>query len=146
MTMNTKELLVFLEEDEQERLAPLLEERELTAGADWFVEGGEDNFMAFIVQGRLAVKKTTEFPGKSLIIALLGVSAPVGESGLLADTLSHGATVTAVEDSRLAVLSRSNFEQLSRNEPHLAIKLLSHLLAIVNLRLQKTSHRLSLVL
>lgn len=143
--MTVDEVFAFLDGEERALFVGSMEERSLAPGEDCFVEGAGDNFMAFVLEGRLAVKKPTEFPGKSLVIALLGPGAPVGEGALFPGGV-HGATVTAVGEVRLAILSRAGFDAIRQQAPDLAVKVLLHLLSIVNLRLRNTSHRLSLVL
>ena len=135
----------FLGAEEKDLLAPYLTERILHAGEDLYVEGQEDDFMGFVLAGRLAVKKPTEFSGRQHMIALLDPGAVVGESGILQWRRPHGTTVTAIEECRLALLKRESFERLCQEHPDLAISLLGYLLHIVGIRLQQTSHRLSLV-
>ncbi len=136
----------FLTREERELLTPHLTRRLLAAGEDLFVEGEEGGHMGFLLSGRLAVKKPTEFSGRYQVIALLDPGAIVGESGLLGESRVHGATVTAVRESCLLLLQRRDFVKLANDHPRLAITLLEHLLHIVGLRLQQTSDRLSRVL
>ncbi len=79
------------------------------------------------------------------VIALLTNGAPVGEKGLL-KSLSRGATLIAVKDSRLLSLSKESFNALIVESPDIAVKLLKWLLAKVSLRLEKNSERLTHVL
>ncbi|WP_457574962.1 Crp/Fnr family transcriptional regulator [Desulfolithobacter sp.] len=143
--MKPEDLFSFLNPEEAGILLGFLEPVEVKAGEDIFVEGQQAPFMVFIVQGRLVVRKPTEFPGKYQVIAVLETGSFAGEAGIIDDSV-HGATVTAVRDSELLSLTRTSFATLASRHPDLAIDLLRYLLAIVHLRLQKTSHRLSMVL
>ncbi|WP_456387982.1 Crp/Fnr family transcriptional regulator [Desulfolithobacter sp.] len=143
--MKLEDLFPFLNPEEAGILAGFLEPLEVKAGEDIFIWGQPAVFMVFIARGRLVVKKPTEFPGKDQVIAVLETGSFAGEAGILDDSV-HGATVTAVQDSELLSLKRTSFAALVRSHPGLAIDLLRYLLAIVHLRLQKTSHRLSMVL
>ncbi len=143
--MTAAEVFAFLAADELALLAPFLGERQLAAGELLFREGERDDLVAFVLAGRLAVRKPTEFPGRWQTIALLDAGAVAGERGLL-EGGRHGATVEALEETRLLVLGQPGFEQLVQDAPGVAIKMLRHLLAISSLRLQQTSQRLSLVL
>ncbi len=146
LTMKANEVFYFLTPEEFAQFLPYLTETTIESGRNFLVEGQQDNFMGFLLEGRLAVKKPTEFSGKFQAIALLDPGAPVGEAGILENNSAHGATISAIVDSRLALLSRKSFHQLLQDNPKLAATILSHLLHIINLRLQKTSHRLSRVL
>jgi CRP-like cAMP-binding protein len=80
------------------------------------------------------------------VIALLDPGAPVGEKGLCGPRTSRGATLVAVKDTKLLVLSQEAFDMLVADSPALVIKLLKWLLNRVSLRLEKNSERLTHVL
>jgi len=143
--MTAAEVFDFLGAEEFALLAPHLRERVLAAGERFFGEGEPGGQVAFVLTGRLAVRKPTEFPGRWQTIALLSAGAVVGEGGLLDDGV-HGATVEALEESRLVLCDRRGFDSVAAAAPGVAIKMLRHLLSAASLRLRMTSHRLSLVL
>jgi CRP/FNR family cyclic AMP-dependent transcriptional regulator len=87
----------------------------------------------------------TGFGDRLQVVALLDAGAPVGESGLL-DNQSRGATLAAVEDSCLLLLSRQDFANISVTHPVLAVKILKWLMARLSIRLKKNSERLAHVL
>ncbi|OQX09345.1 MAG: hypothetical protein BWK76_22405 [Desulfobulbaceae bacterium A2] len=143
--MTPAEVLPFLSAAELVTLSPYLSERSLAPGELFFREGERDELVAFVLSGRLAVRKPTEFPGRWQTIALLDAGAVVGERGVL-DHGQHGSTVVALEETRLLLLAHDGFVQLTHGAPGIAIAILRHLLSVTSLRLQKTSQRLSLVL
>ncbi len=138
-------LFSFLTPREQEVFFPLLEEKRVSANEILFHRGDIAEEVYFIAAGKIAVKKETGFEGSSLVVALLGPGAPVGERGLLADG-KRGATVVGAVDSLVYVFSGAEFERLKNNEPAIAIKVLEWLLRRSALRLELNSDRLAHVL
>jgi len=137
--------LAFLEEDEATQLRRYLEPLTLPSGVVLAREGERMQQAAFLVEGRLAVKKETEYRGKFILLAVLESGAVVGE-GALAGRDRHGAIMEAMEMCRLLVLSRRNFERLLDEQPHLAAQLLRRLLYVVGLRLNRAGERLASLL
>lgn len=108
-------------------------------------DGESGDFMAFLVKGKLAVKKETSFPGKYILVALLESGSMVGEVAVIGDSLRN-ATVVAIENSQLLILTREKMDQLLKHNPQLGIKLLKRIIQVQGSRLQKASDRLSRLL
>ncbi len=128
-----------------ELLLPLMEEISLSAGDVLFHLNESGDKLYLVTQGRLAVQKRTGFGERTQVVALLNPGAPVGERFVLSNN-RHGATVVAVDDSRLLTFSNGAFNELKKEHPLLAVSLLEWLLDRVSLRLRKSSDRLSHVL
>jgi len=135
----------FLEKAEVGALLADMKRVTYTAGTQVFKKGDPAESLYFLFAGRVAVQNKTGFGDRTQVVALLDPGAPVGEKGLLAQK-TRGATLTAVQDSELLVLSRQSFEALGNEAPMLAIKLLKWLLNRVSMRLEKNSERLAHVL
>ena len=141
----------------RERCLPFLEEREarvllqgmapvaLSAGEDLFGLEDPADCLYLLVSGRIAVRKRTGFGNRMQVVALLDPGAPIGEGGLL-NGQSRGATLTAVSESHLLVLSRQGFNELAATNPEITFQLLKWLLERVSLRLRKSSERLAQIL
>ena len=132
----------FLEREEIEELCPYLELREWPTGAEIMLEGSVEDYMGFIVEGKLAVKKKTGFWEKQIVIAILEKGSMVGE-GALIDSGPRSSSVTAMEPCKLLTLSAQKMNELTISNPQLAIKLLKRMLHIISVRLGKAVERIS---
>ncbi len=149
--------MVEYSEDLQRICLPFLEEREarvllksmtplvLRAGTDLYLVGDTADCLYLLVSGRIAVRKRTGFGDRMQVVALLDPGAPIGEDGLI-DGRDRGATLTAVAESHLLMLSRQVFDEVVSTDSATALKLLKWLLERVSLRLKKSSDRLAQIL
>lgn len=135
----------FLDKEEAVTLLSSMQRISFAAGTIVCEKGDAADCVYFLYSGKVAVQMKTGFGEKMQVIALLDPGAPVGEKGLLGSR-TRGATLVAVQDSELLVLSQEAFDVLGDESPALIIKLLKWLLARVSLRLEKNSERLTLVL
>ena len=140
-----EECLPFLDKKEATVLLTGMERVEVKGGTPLFSVNDPADCMYILISGRIAVQKQTGFGDRMQVVALLDSGAPLGESGLLADR-SRGATLTAIVDSSLLVLSRQAFSEICTISPSLAVKIFTWLMGILALRLQKSSERLAHVL
>lgn len=144
-SVELQECFNFLEEAEAVTLLATMERVSFVAGEQVCQKGDPADCLYFLLTGRVAVQNKTGFGERMQVVALLDPGAPVGERGLLGRR-TRGATITAVKDSELLVLSQDAFEILVDEAPLLIIKLLKWLLNRVSLRLEKNSERLTHVL
>lgn len=135
----------FLSQENLTQLYPYLDYREWPARSIVMDEGAMTDSMGFLVNGRLAVKKASSFPGKKILVAILEQGAMVGELSVL-ENCCRVATVEAMEDCRMLLLSTDNMEKLLKNEPALATKILRRILHIVSIRMRNLDERLSRLL
>lgn len=128
------------------KLAGFLTLRKLAAGEVFFKEGDKADSMAFIVYGRLEIKKQTEFPDKYFVLSLLGNGSFIGEKAALGKASGlHRATATALEETCVAVLKNDFFEEILERSPDIASGLLRALLAEVSARLNGANERMAAV-
>ncbi len=78
-----------------------------------------------IVSGKVKVSRVSD-DGKEVILTILGESDFFGEMAIL-DGLARSANVTAMEDSELFIIQRSEFLELLQSHPEIAIALLQEL-------------------
>lgn len=140
-----EECFTFLDKAEALALFCAMEIFEIKGGTPLYAENDAASCMYVLISGRIAVQKQTGFGDRMQVVALLDPGAPLGESGLLA-AQSRGATLTAVVDSRLLLLSRHAFAEITINTPSLAVKVLTWVMGRLALRLKKSSERLAHVL
>ncbi|MBU1566414.1 MAG: cyclic nucleotide-binding domain-containing protein [Proteobacteria bacterium] len=135
----------FLDKSEATALMTAMEISEIRAGTILYKINDSADCLYVLVSGKIAVQKKTGFGDRMQVVALLDPGAPLGESGLL-DTQYRGATLMVVVDSRLLVLSRRAFAEITTLTPILAVKVLTWLMTRLSLRLKKSSERLAHVL
>ena len=132
----------FLSTEEIEELCSFMELLEWQADAVVMKQGADEDYVGFLIEGKLAVKKKTGYWGKHIIIAILEKGAMVGE-GAFIDSGPRSNDVIAMEPSRILTLSAPKMEELSQKNPLLAIKLMKRMLFIMSRRLRKASDRIS---
>lgn len=138
-------ILAFLTSKERDELYAYLDVQSWPAGEIVMKDGAPGDFMGFLMKGRLAVKKETAFAGKYILVAILDEGAMVGEASAF-DAGKRTATVEAMEDSQLLILSKKNMDLLFQTNRELAIKILKRILHVLNMRLQNADDRLAWLL
>lgn len=137
--------LHYLDAGERQVARGYLRGREFSRDEVLLEEKEHADCMAFVVNGRLSVKKQTDFPGKYALVAILESGSMVGELSVL-EKGSRAATVDVLETSRLLVLSSEDFERLLEEHPPLGIKILRRILHVVSIRVKKADDRLAKLL
>ncbi len=112
------------------------------AGEILWQEGDKDNQVAFILQGRLGIKKRTEFSDRHIIVGTYGPGSVVGELCLLTDN-DRSVSAEAISDVELLFLSNDKFEELLHANPALGLKLLKGLFKMTSKRLSKSYERIA---
>ena len=143
-TEDVKKTFYFLTPEEIEELCPYLELCEWPADAVVMQEGVSEDYMGFVCEGKLAVKKHTDW-GKHIIIAILERGSIVGE-GALIDKEPRSTTIVAMEQTRMLMLSAPKMDKLILNRPMLAIKLMKRILHTIRVRLRNAGERISALL
>lgn len=102
-----------------------------------FLEGTVSNCAFIIEKGRFEVSKLCA-NGKRKVLGVLRSSDIFGEMGLI-DGRPRSATVTALEDGKVNVISKESFETLAQKSP----QALMPLLKVLSNRLRETLERAS---
>jgi len=134
----------FLRHKDIRTLSDFLGCRQVPAGEVLWKQGDACEYLAFIASGRVEVSKSTEFPGKNVIVGIYGAGSIVGELCLLKDQ-PRAVNVAALEATDLLILSKENFEQLMEQHPDVGARLLKGMLLTVSTRLDKAFERLTAV-
>jgi len=135
----------LLAKEECEELSAYFELQQFRCDSHVMDQGDIGNFMGIVLEGKLAIKKETVFPGKFVLIAILERGALVGEIAMAEETIRI-ASVIAMEDTSLLVLSYDRASDLFKDNPLVGIKLLKRILKVVGGRLQLASARLAQLL
>ncbi len=134
-----------LDQDKFELLIEQFHQRDIAKGEMLFVEGDLADCLYFVIEGRFAVHKAIGIGKRTQAVALLDVGTVIGEGAFTPGRL-RGATVLAVEDSKVFQLTGEVLATIEKNLPEQYIGLLKKIFSITSLRLQKSSERLALVL
>jgi len=134
----------FLEEAALDEIATYFECRQVKAGETLWKEGDPCTFVAFIIQGRLEVKKQTEFAGKEVVVGVYGRGSVVGEICFFGGS-RRAETAQALEHVDLILLTRASYERLVEAHPVLGVRLLEGMLLTVSTRLRKSFERLAAI-
>jgi len=131
--LSTKSIFADLSETDRatlhERCKPVTVKRK----QDVVQQGGRGNEMFIVASGQLKMTAVSEL-GKELAFGILEAGDTFGEMAMLDGEL-RSATVTALEQCELLVLTRPAFERLVADCPSLAI----NLMVILSHRLRHTS-------
>ena len=141
------ELMLFhmLSHEQMEKVVPYLDVVDYSKGSILLKEGECGDFLAFIVRGKMEVKKQTEFAGKQIVLATLGRGSLVGELSFINSEEPRSATVAALEDSEVVILRRDALDDLTRQHPEIGVLILKGMIRILAIRLRKAVERLSYV-
>ena len=137
--------LKFLSPDEAADFCRYLVHRTWEPGEILMNDGEPGDFMGFILEGKLAVKKETNFPGRFTLVAILDPGAMVGEISAV-DRGLRTATVVAMQKTSLLLLSCDNLEKMLVEKPALGMKLLKRIIHVLSLRQRRAYDRLSSLL
>ncbi len=142
MMKNELSFFPFLEEEDLAGMPCYFEPREIRAGEVLCREGDPCDFVAFIVSGRLEIKKQTEFKGKEFVLGIYAAGSMVGELCII-DDHPRPYSAVALEDCQLIRMSKENFEKMLVEEPGLGAKFLRGLLLSSSIRLRKSFDRMA---
>ncbi len=105
--------------------------------------GGDDGFMALVIEGEITVEAVTVSRTEPLTVNVLGPGHLMGEMSLM-DGEARSATCTASTEVRCAVLTRAALQSLMAEEATTAAKLLSAVAQRLSQRLRETDTKLQL--
>ena len=118
------------------------ENRQVETGGTLWKEGDIDNYAAFIISGKLGIKKKTEFEGKHMIVGTFDNGTVVGELCLLTDK-ARSVTAVVLDSVDVVTLSSRDFERLITEHPLLGLKLLKHIFIVTSKRLSGSYERIA---
>ncbi|HXM46855.1 MAG TPA: DUF1003 domain-containing protein [Pyrinomonadaceae bacterium] len=125
-------LFASLDDTAARHLRSLLRVQDVKSGAPIFRRGDSGDSLCLIESGRVRISMTDEVE-KRIVLAELAEGDFFGEIALV-DGEPRTADATAIEDARLAVLSREDFLRFVRSDPDVAMEMIS----AVSHRLRRT--------
>ncbi len=134
----------YLDESEKSIAGQYLDCCEIPAGTVLWHEGDSSDSAAFVVEGKIEVKKETEFKDKHVIVGIYGEGSVVGELCLFSGD-KRAVTATALTDVWLLKLQAERFDALLEEHPAVGAKLLKGMFLAVTRRLRKSFERLAAI-
>lgn len=131
-----------LTDDEITHFLDYCETSQKNAGDILWEEGDTENYAAFVVSGKVGIKKRTEFEGRYMIVGTFSKGTVVGELCLFYDR-PRSVTAVIIEPVELVLLSSNNFEQLMTQYPLIGLKLLKHIFMAISNRLNRSTSRIA---
>jgi len=138
-------VLKFLTPEEIASFCAYLDCRVWDSGEVLMNDGEPGDFMGFVLEGKLAVKKETSFSGRFALLAILDRGAMVGEISAV-DRGLRTATVVAMQKTEMLLLTCDNLERMLTEKPALGVKLLKRIIHVLSLRQRRAYDRLSSLL
>lgn len=130
----------FFNRKEVETIAKYLSLKEVEKGNLIFKEGARENYMAFLIEGEVAILKGSEDIFEKIVVTLKP-GTHFGEMAFIDDE-PRSASAYAKEKCTLLILSKTNFERLAEDHPKLGIKILKEIAKLISRRLRMTTGRL----
>jgi len=133
-----KSVFNFLSDEDLRNLSAFFESKNIPAGETLWKEEDPFDYIAFIVSGKVEIKKETEFGDMNVIMGIYSKGALC----ILDDSLRK-VTAVALEDVSLAIITQEKLDKLIDTNPGLGAKLLKGMLLTVSARLRKSFDRLT---
>jgi CRP-like cAMP-binding protein len=130
-----------LTDEEIEKFMNFCEFKTGLKGEHLWEEGDSDNYAAFIISGKLGIKKKTEFD-RYMIVGTFVKGTVAGELCLLTDR-NRSVTAVILEDIEILRLTSEDFERLISEYPMLGLKLLRNVFLVISNRLNRSTSRIA---
>jgi CRP-like cAMP-binding protein len=127
-----------LEESERAELAVRMELKSYDSGKELFREGDPGGQLLIIFSGSVEVQKSRSHGAGRIVIARFDRGGVLGEMSLI-DGMPRSATVVASKPTKIYSLSQEGLEELTQDNPRLAVKFLKGVAMLLSLRLRNTS-------
>jgi CRP-like cAMP-binding protein len=132
-----KSVFNFMSDEDLKNLSAFFEKKNVLAGETLWKEKDPFDYIAFVVSGRVEIKKKGEFGGMNVIMGIYSKGALC----ILDDSLKK-VTAVALEDVSLAIITQENLDKLIATNPGLGARLLKGMLLTISDRLRKSFDRI----
>ena len=138
LVLSENPLLAAFTPKEIETFCRRLSLRQVRKGEKIFKEGDHGDYLFFVIQGKVEVR--LEGSHEHHLLGLYAEGALVGEMAVV-DEYPRSATVTALEDTEILILTKSRFDEIITKNKDLGIKLLLSIARVISTRLRNTLGR-----
>jgi len=132
------EMFQGLDEADRGEISGLVKEQHYDAGKEIFQEGDPGGELFIIGDGSVEVHKLRSHGTGRIVIARFERGGVIGEMSLI-DGMPRSATVVATRPTKMLMISEEALDELTVNNPQLAIKLFKGMARLISLRLRNTS-------
>ena len=120
-----------------EKLSSFMQTYQVSAGTTVIQEGDIDDYMIFIIEGRVNILKA-DIHGDNRPMTIAGPGATLGEMSMI-DGEPRFASCVALETTTFVTLSRDSMVKIIMDEPSFGSKILIKLVTLLSQRLRTTS-------
>lgn len=106
-------------------------------GATIFKEGSRGSFMCIVIDGCVDIFKESD-ARENKRITTIRPGKTMGEMSIL-DELPYSATAIATADTRVVVITKLNFDNLTEKFPALGLRVMRKIAKLLSLRLRQTT-------
>jgi len=138
--LESNNMFTDFERSELRTLADYCQAYSAPLGTVVFNEGEQSSYLCLLVDGRLSVLKDADGE-KSKKLVDVRPGKTIGEMSVI-DGLPYSATVKSAVDSKLILITKENFVQITEDHPRLGVKILWKFSQLLSLRLRQTSGKL----
>jgi CRP-like cAMP-binding protein len=131
----------FMSPDDLGKISNFFQCKNYRSGEILWEEGGTCDYVAFIVSGRVQIKKKTKLKKNQIILGVYGKGAYIGALCIL-DGSPRAVTAEVMDDACIATITRDNFDRLTKEHPDLGTALVKGMLMAVSKRLKNSFSRL----
>ncbi len=126
-----------LSDSDREIVEEHMYETHLDAGEVLFSEGDQGDFLCYVVHGKLQITKKNQ-AGKAVELAVLQRGQLIGEMAMV-EYAPRSATVKALEETVLMVLTRKGFELLLSQHADIGVVILRSLAKLMSAKIRDLS-------
>ena len=137
--------LLQLDNDEARTVVTYMRPLRISEGTTFIREGdtSHTNFMLLLLDGQVTIETIVVSRTQPITVTVLGPGSLIGEMGLL-DGEPRSASCTAMSELRCAILSRSALNQLLKDHPRTAAKLMMAISLRIAERMRESQDKLKL--
>ncbi len=132
-------LLEDLDNSELKKLAGVTEELRFTKGGNVFKEKEDTKGIFLIRSGKIEISKMTK-DGWKQTLAVLGKGSFFGELSIV-EHRKHEANAVALEDSKILLIRKGDFERLENEDLLLATKIMKRLILVLSKNLRHMNEK-----
>jgi CRP-like cAMP-binding protein len=140
-TKRLREIVLFkeLSDGELDKLSKVLKEAFYPKGTLIWEEGSTEQGLQIIDSGKVKVTRRTQ-EGNRQVLAVLKASKFFGELSIL-DGRAHSASMEALEDTRVFILTKSHMDILLQEAPQTAFKIVSEMTIAISEILREMNNK-----
>ena len=130
-----------LNSSELESIIHLVREETFPVNTLLFNENDEGDSLYILCSGLVKISKGV-MDNREKTLAILSAGTLFGEMSLI-DGSPRSATARTLEETRVFIVDRDNFQRMVEDNPHIGVKILQGLVRMLSQRLRETNEQIS---